>query len=93
MSNKIHKKFWGLRPYMEVSDFISSVKPKQLLSSEFNNILSKCEDVREYLHLANLAFELEDGENRQKIIKTILKRALQVRQEPWGYFYYSQKCL
>ena len=40
------KKFWGLRPYMEVSDFISSVKPKQLLSSEFNDILSKCEDVR-----------------------------------------------
>lgn len=55
------KKFWGLRPYMEVSDFISSVKPKQLLSSEFNDILSKCEDVREYLHLANLAFELEDA--------------------------------
>lgn len=84
------KKFWGLRPYMEVSDFISSVKPKQLLSSEFNNILSKCEDVREYLHLANLAFELEDGENRQKIIKTILKRALQDRQEPWGYFYIAR---
>ena len=55
------KKFWGLRPYMEVSGFISSVKPKQLLSSEFNDILSKCEDVREYLHLANLAFELEDA--------------------------------
>ncbi|WP_148799338.1 hypothetical protein [Campylobacter concisus] len=84
------KKFWGLRPYMEVSDFISSVKPKQLLSSEFNDILSKCEDVREYLHLANLAFELEDGENRQKIIKTILKRALQVPQEPWGYFYIAR---
>lgn len=84
------KKFWGLRPYMEVSDFISSVKPKQLLPSEFNNILSKCEDVREYLHLANLAFELEDGENRQKIIKTILKRALQDRQEPWGYFYIAR---
>lgn len=84
------KKFWGLRPYMEVSDFISSVKPKQLLSSEFNDILSKCEDVREYLHLANLAFELEDGENRQKIIKTILKRALQDRQEPWGYFYIAR---
>jgi len=75
---------------MEVSDFISSVKPKQLLPSEFNNILSKCEDVREYLHLANLAFELEDGENRQKIIKTILKRALQDRQEPWGYFYIAR---
>lgn len=84
------KKFWGLRPYMEVSDFISSVKPKQLLSSEFNDILSKCEDVREYLYLANLAFELEDGENRQKIIKTILKRALQDRQEPWGYFYIAR---
>ncbi|WP_181001840.1 hypothetical protein [Campylobacter concisus] len=84
------KKFWGLRPYMEVSDFISSVKPKQLLSSEFNDILSKCEDVREYLHLANLAFELEDGKNRQKIIKTILKRALQARQEPWGYFYIAR---
>ena len=84
------KKFWGLRPYMEVSDFISSVKPKQLLSSEFNDILSKCEDVREYLHLANLAFELEDGENRQKIIKTILKRALQVSQEPWRYFYIAR---
>ena len=84
------KKFWGLRPYMEVSDFISSVKPKQLLSSEFNDILSKCEDVREYLHLANLAFELEDGENRQNIIKTILKRALQIRQEPWGHFYIAR---
>lgn len=84
------KKFWGLKPYMEVSDFISSVKPKQLLSSEFNDILSKCEDVREYLHLANLAFELEDGENRQKIIKTILKRALQLPQEPWEYFYIAR---
>lgn len=84
------KKFWGLRPYMEVSDFISSVKPKQLLSSDFNDILSKCEDVREYLYLANLAFELEDGENRQKIINTILKRALQVSQEPWGYFYIAR---
>ena len=84
------KKFWGLRPYMEVSDFISSVKPKQLLSSEFNDILSKCEDVREYLHLGSLAFKLEDGENRQKIIKTILKRALQVSQEPWGYFYIAR---
>lgn len=84
------KKFWGLRPYMEVSGFISSVKPKQLLSSEFNDILSKCEDVREYLHLANLASELEDGENRQKIIKTILKRVLQARQEPWGYFYIAR---
>ena len=75
---------------MEVSDFISSVKPKQLLSSEFNDILSKCEDVREYLYLANLAFELEDGENRQKIIKTILKRALQLSQEPWEYFYIAR---
>jgi hypothetical protein CCC13826_0812 len=84
------KKFWGLRPYMEVSDFISSVRPKQLLSSEFNDILSKCEDVREYLHLGSLAFKLEDGENRQKIIKTILKRALQVSQEPWGYFYIAR---
>ena len=84
------KKFWGLRPYMEISDFISSVKPKELLSSEFNEILSKCEDVREYLHLANLAFELEDGENRQKIIKTIIKRALKIRQEPWGYFYIAR---
>ena len=84
------KKFWGLRPYMEVSDFISSVKPKQLLSSEFNDILSKCEDVREYLHLGSLAFKLEDGENRQKIIKTILKRALQVSQEPLGYFYIAR---
>ena len=84
------KKIWGLRPYMEVSDFISSVKPKQLLSSEFNDILSKCEDVREYLHLANLAFELEYGENRQKITKTILKRALQICQEPWGYFYIAR---
>ena len=90
MSNKIYKKFWGLRPYMEISDFMSSVKPKQLLSSKFNDILSKCEDVREYLYLANLAFELEDGENRQKIIKTILKRALQVSQEPWGYFYIAR---
>ena len=81
------KKFWGPRPYMETSDFISSVKPKQLLSSEFNDILSKCEDFREYLYLARLAYGgLEDGENRQKIIKTILKRALQVCQGPWGYF-------
>ena len=85
------KKFWGLRPYMEISDFISSVKPKELLSSEFNDILSKCEDFREYLYLARLAFdELEDGENKQKIIKTILKRALQVSQEPWGYFYIAR---
>lgn len=90
MSNKIHKKFWGRGLYMEISDFISSVKPKQLLSSEFNDILSKCEDVREYLHLASLAFELEDGKNRQKIIKTILKRALQVSQEPWEYFYIAR---
>lgn len=43
------KRFWGLRPYMEISDFISSVKPKQLLSSEFNDILSKCEDVRVFV--------------------------------------------
>ena len=84
------KKFWGLRPYMEISDFISSVKPKQLLSNEFNDILSKCVDVREYLCLANLAFELEDGENRQKIIKTILKKALQECQEPLGYFYIAR---
>ena len=84
------KKFWGLRPYMEISDFISSVKPKQLLSNEFNDILSKCVDVREYLYLANLAFELEDGENRQKIIKTILKKALQECQEPLGYFYIAR---
>lgn len=84
------KKFWGLRPYMEIDDFISSVKPKQLLSSEFNDILSKCEGVREYLHLASLAFELENGENRQKIIKTILKRALQACQDPWGYFYIAR---
>ena len=84
------KKLWGLRPYMEISDFISSVKPKQLLSSEFNDILSTCEDFREYLYLANLAFELEYGENRQKIIKTILKRALQVCQDPWGYFYIAR---
>jgi len=84
------KKFWGLRPYMEISDFISSVKPKELLSSEFNDILSKCEDVREYLHLANLASNLEDGEDRQKIIKTILKRALQACQDPLGYFYIAR---
>ncbi|WP_196380763.1 hypothetical protein [Campylobacter concisus] len=84
------KKFWGLRPYMEISDFISSVKPKQLLSNEFNDILSKCVDVREYLCLANLAFELENGENRQKIIKTILKKVLQECQEPWGYFYIAR---
>ena len=91
MSNKIHKRFWGLRPYMEISDFISSVKPKQLLSSEFNDILSKCEDFREYLYLARLAYdELEDGEDRQKIIKTILKRALQVCQGPWGYFHVAR---
>ena len=91
MSNKIHKKFWGLRPYMEISDFISSVEPKQLLSSELNEILSKCEDFREYLYLTRLAYdELEDGEDRQKIIKTILKRALQVSQEPWEYFYIAR---
>ena len=90
MSNRIHKRFWGLRPYMEISDFMSSVKPKQLLSSELNDILSKCEDVREYLHLANLAFELEDGKNRQKIIKTILKRALQVCKYPMEYFYVAR---
>ena len=85
------KKFWGLRPYMEISDFISSVKPKQLLSNKFNDILSKCVDVREYLYLARLAFdELEDGENKQKIIKTILKRTLQVCQDPWGYFYIAR---
>ncbi len=76
--------------YMEISDFISSVKPKQLLSSEFNDILSKCEDVREYLHLANLAFELEDGENRQKIIKMILKRALLVCKYPMEHFYIAR---
>ena len=85
------KKFWGLRPYMEISDFISSVKPKQLLSSEFNDILSKCEDFREYLYLARLAYdELEDGEDRQKIIKTILKRALQACQDRWEYFYIAR---
>ena len=87
MSNKIHKKFWGLRPYMEISDFISSVEPKQLLSSELNDILSKCEDFREYLHLARLAYdELENDENRQKIIKTILKRGLQACKYPREYF-------
>ena len=91
MSNKIHKKFWGLRPYMEISDFISSVEPKQLLSSELNDILSKCEDFREYLHLARLAYdELENDENRQKIIKTILKRALQVCKYPMEYFYVAR---
>ena len=91
MSNKIHKKFWGLRPYMEISDFISSVEPKQLLSSELNDILSKCEDFREYLHLARLAFdELENDENRQKITKTILKRALQVCKYPMEYFYVAR---
>ena len=85
------KKFWGLRPYMEISDFISSVKPKQLLSSEFNDILSKCEDFREYLYLARLAFgELENDENRQKIIKTILKRALQVCKYPMEHFYVAR---
>ena len=85
------KKFWGLRPYMEISDFISSVKPKELLSSEFNDILSKCEDFREYLYLARLAFdELENDENRQKIIKTILKRALQVCKYPMEYFYVAR---
>lgn len=85
------KRFWGLRPYMEISDFISSVKPKQLLSSELNDILSKCEDFREYLYLARLAFdELENDENRQKIIKTILKRALQVCKYPMEYFYVAR---
>ena len=76
---------------METSDFISSVKPKQLLSSEFNDILSKCEDFREYLYLARLAFdELENDENRQKIIKTILKMALQACQYPREYFYVAR---
>lgn len=85
------KRFWGLRPYMEISDFISSVEPKQLLSSELNDILSKCEDFREYLHLARLAYdELENDENRQKIIKTILKRALQVCKYPMEYFYVAR---
>ena len=85
------KRFWGLRPYMEINDFISSVKPKELLSSEFNDILSKCEDFREYLYLARLAFdELENDENRQKIIKTILKRALQVCKYPMEYFYVAR---
>lgn len=85
------KKFWGLRPYMEVSDFISSVKPKQLISSEFNYILSKTEDVREYLYLARLAYdELENDDNRQKIIKTILTRALQICQGPGEYFYIAR---
>lgn len=83
------KKFWGLRPYMEIGDFILSIKPKQLLSSEFNDILSKCEDVREYLYLANLAFELEDGENRQKIIKTILKKGIARVSRTLGIFLYS----
>ncbi len=91
MSNKVCKRFWGLRPYMEISDFISSVEPKQLLSSELNDILSKCEDFREYLHLARLAYdELENDENRQKIIKTILKRALQVCKYPMEYFYVAR---
>ncbi|WP_346746294.1 hypothetical protein [uncultured Campylobacter sp.] len=85
------KRFWGLRPYMEISDFISSVKPKQLLSSELNDILSKCEDFREYLYLARLAFdELENNENRKKIIKTILKRALQVCKYPMEHFYIAR---
>lgn len=43
------------------------------------------------MYLARLAFdELEYGENKQKIIKTILKRALQVCQDPWGYFYIAR---
>ena len=85
------KRFWGLRPYMEISDFISSIKPKQLLSSEFNDILSKCDDFREYLYLVRLAYdELENDENRQKIIKTILKRALQVCKYPMEYFYVAR---
>lgn len=85
------KKFWGLRPYMEISDFISSVKPEQLASGALRNILSRCEDTVEYLYLARLAYnELEDGEDRQKIIKTILKRALQVCQGPWDYFYVAR---
>ena len=91
MNNKVCKRFWGLRPYIEISDFISSVKPKQLLSSEFNDILSKCEDFREYLYLARLAYDdLENDENRQKIIKTILKRALQVCKYPMEHFYIAR---
>lgn len=77
--------------YMEISDFISSVKPKQLLSREFNDILSRCEDFREYLYLARLAFgELENDENRQQIIKTILKRALQVCKYLMEHFYVAR---
>ena len=85
------KRFWGLRPYMEISDFMSSVKPKQLLSSELNDILSKCEDFREYLHLARLAYdELENDKNRQKIIEIILKGALQVCKYPMEHFYIAR---
>lgn len=29
------KRFWGLRSFMEISDFISSVRPEQLASSGF----------------------------------------------------------
>lgn len=85
------KRFWGLRPYIEISDFISSVKPEQLASGALCNILSRCEDTVEYLYLARLAHGgLEEGENRQKIIKTILKRALQVCQGPWDYFHVAR---
>ena len=43
------------------------------------------------MYLARLAFdELENDENRQKIIKTILKRALQVCQYPMEYFYVAR---
>ena len=85
------KKFWGLRPYMEISDFISSVKPEQLASGALSNILSRCEDTVEYLYLARLAYdELENDENRQKIIKTILKRALQVCKYPMEHFYIAR---
>lgn len=85
------KRFWGLRPFMEISDIISSVKSKQLVSGECNYILSKCEDAREYLYLARLAYnELEHDESRQKIIKTILKRALQICQDPGEYFYIAR---
>ena len=85
------KRFWGLRSFMEISDFISSVRPEQLASSGFNNILSSCEEVRECLYLADLACkELKRDKNTQKIARTIYKKALQICKNPSDFFYIAR---
>lgn len=66
------KKFWGLRPYMEISDFISSVKPKELLSSEFNDILYAKSSG--YFHVARSVYKnLNDKKLAKKIILKSIK--------------------